>query len=47
MYGGVVRGFLLNATQGCGSAWVVAAVLVAGGIASYIFLLGRVEPLAT
>ncbi len=40
----VVTGYLLRATHGFGAAFEVAGALLLVGIASYVFLLGRVEP---
>ncbi len=39
----VITGYLVHATHAFGAAFEVAALLVLGGIASYVFLLGRVD----
>ncbi len=40
----IATGYLVHRTHGFGAAFEVAAALLLVGIASYVFLLGRVEP---
>jgi len=41
----IITGYIVSATHSFGSAFVTAAVILAIGIASYAFLLGRITPI--
>lgn len=41
----VITGYLVGETQSFARAFLVAAAILVGGIASYIFLLGKIEPI--
>lgn len=41
----VVTGYVLGTTQSFAGAFLIAGVVLLGGIAAFVFLLGRIEPL--
>ena len=40
----IVTGYVAE-TAGFGTAFVVAGIVLVGGLAGYLFLLGRIEPI--
>ncbi len=42
----IVTGYVLKSTHSMGPAFAIAAVLLIAGIGSYLFLMGRIEPIA-
>jgi MFS-type transporter involved in bile tolerance (Atg22 family) len=41
-----VTGFVVGETQSFGNAFLIAGVVLAIGILSYVFVLGKIEPIA-
>jgi MFS-type transporter involved in bile tolerance (Atg22 family) len=41
----IVAGYVVTATGSFTNVFIVAAVVLAIGIASYVFVLGRIEPI--
>ncbi len=43
----IVTGYLTHWTHSFAAAFALAGILLLGGIASYLLLLGRIEPIET
>jgi sugar phosphate permease len=41
----IVTGYVVGSTRSFTNAFIVAAIVLLAGVASFVFLLGRIEPL--